>query len=121
MTNATLPSVFGTLLCLTGLLCGFVLIGVGIISGIKADAWSKRSRYVLLGGIFGFLFGVSGCALLFMDAPDLRVLPVLLLLSLGCGLGGAFLVFYSMWSSRWWRRHLNRAANRDTEENGKDV
>jgi len=121
MTNTTLPSVLGPLLGLVGLLCGLALAGVGFISGIKADAWSKRSRYVLWGGIFGFLFGVSGSALLFMGAPDLRVLPILLKLSLGCGLGGAFLVFYSMWSSRWWRRYSNRAANRATEENGKDV
>jgi len=56
-------------------------------------------------------------AFMLMDNPDLRALPILLLLSLVWGLIGAIVVFNSLWAPEWWRRHMGR---RMDDEAGED-
>ena len=113
MDDATL-SIFGRLLCLTGLVCGLAFAGTVFITGMRSGSRHRRLRYALLGGTFSFLFGVIMSALMFMRDSDLRALPILFLLSLACGAGGAFLVSYNIWSTRWASKWLERYMNRLT-------
>jgi uncharacterized membrane protein len=116
VNDMALLRTFQTLFCLTGLLCTLATAGVGITARIRSDSWHRRHRYAVLGGVFGFLFGVSMSALMLMDNPDSRALPMMLLLSLACGLVGAFLVFYSMWSSKWWGKRLDHLMNNEPKK-----
>lgn len=120
MNDTTLANALRTSLLLAGLFCGFAVAGVQIAAWIRVDAWRKRPQYVLLAGILSFLCGASMSALVFIDTPDFRALPILFLLSLACGFGGAFFVFYNMWSAKWWskwrRRYMKRLADSETEE-----
>lgn len=116
MNDTTFTIVLRILLGVIVLLCTFAFAGVYVAAGIKSDSKLGRSRYTLLGGALGFLFGVSAGGLMLMDTPDTRVLPIVLVASLVCGLGGAYFVFDSAWSSTWWRRYLKRRTDSKTEE-----
>lgn len=111
MDDATL-SILGRLLCLAGLVWGFAFAGTVFIAGIRSVSRHKRFRYALLGGIFSFLFGISISTSMLVPNPDLRALPMLFLLSLACGVGGAFLVYYNIWSTSWASKWLERYKNR---------
>jgi hypothetical protein len=118
MDDATV-SILGRLLCLAGLLSTFAFAGTVFIAGTRSGSQHKRFRYVLLGGIFAFLSGVSISTSMLVPNPDLRALPILFLLSLACGVGGAFFVYYNIWStswaSKWLERHKNRLAGGEAE------
>lgn len=117
VTNITLLTAFQKVLIPAGLLFTFATIGVSITASKRADSWSKRCRYLLMGGGLNFLSGISMSAYMLIDNPDFRVLPMLLFLSLIWGLIGATVVFNSVWAPEWWRRHIDRRIN---DEKGED-
>ena len=116
MTNITLLSAFQKVLIPAGLLFTFATIGVSITASMRADSWSKRCRYLLVGGGFNFLSGISMSAYMLIDNPDLRAMPMLLFLSFVWGLIGAIAVFNSMWAPEWWRRFIDRCINDEKEK-----
>ena len=100
------------LLALCALLNALAIGGVVFFAWNKGNSQSGRWRYVLLGGILGFLAGASISGIMVMDAfapgePfDFRVLPMVFCFSLFPAFLSAGLVYKSLWSSKRHRRFL---------------
>lgn len=125
MSDTPMSGVLPTLLVVAGVLFGLASVGVGLAARRASASRRQLYRYVLLGSALNFLSCISMGAIMLVDisdrGPRLSFLLVLLLACLVWGGIGGLVVLQSVWSFRWWKKHINRLAVDEAKENKRDV